>query len=116
MSANPTPGLAAKAAAAAVVAEAVALGMSPGRLIGQRFRASLAARPVPVADSLPARTWREIDARVRVAVVMLATDTPGDIQALARQPWDAWSNADKARIASTARQLSGELRSAACLW
>jgi hypothetical protein len=102
--------------AADIVAEARAAEVCPGRMIGQHLRQMFDKLPRVEAEGLPARTWRGMDPTARLALVMLASQAPGNPDDLARQSWDAFSAADKLAIGSTARLLSAGLAGAACLW
>lgn len=104
------------ASAAQLRAEADAAGVHPGVIIGRRLRANLAAQAKAPADSLPGRTWRAIAPEVRVTLVMLAATAEGDPRRLAAQPWESFSDADRASIAATARTFARELAGASCLW
>lgn len=113
MSGHMPPALQATTTAIALRAEADARGISIPRLIAQRTREALKARE---RDSLPGQTWRAIDIRTRKVLVMLAATAPGDANDLARQPWESFTDNDRASMASCARELSRELKGAACLW
>lgn len=73
-------------------------------------------RAMKTGQSLPGRTWEAISTQVRTALVMLTLDTPGDPRTIARQPWESFSDQDRAALAATARQFHDELKHARCLW
>lgn len=116
MSGQLSPAMAQAAGAHALRAQADAAGVSIGRLVAARFRAGLEARKGREPDSLPGRTWRAMSERTRVVLVMLAASTDGNPQDVARQPWESFSDGDKASMAACARELGGNLRDAACLF
>lgn len=113
MSGHMPPALQATTTAIALRAEADARGISIPRLIAQRTREALKARE---RDSLPGQTWRAINLAVRTTIVMLACTQPGEPRELARQPWESFSDSDRASMAACARELFRELKGAACLW
>ncbi len=102
------------AAGAALRADADARGVSIGRALIARYM--VGQRPATEPDSLPGRTWRAMSVPARTVVVMLAASTSGDPREAARQPWESFSDADRASMAACARDLSRELRDAACLF
>lgn len=116
MSGQLTPAMAGAAGGHALRAQADAAGVSIGRLIGARVRASIEGRQGREPDSLPGRTWRAMSVPARTVVVMLAASTSGDPREAARQPWESFSDADRASMAACARDLSRELRDSACLF
>lgn len=113
MSGRMPPALQATTTAIALRAEADARGISIPRLIAQRTREALKERE---RDSLPGQTWRAIGLHVRTTLVMLASTRQGDARELARQPWESFSDDDRASMAACARELQRELKGAACLW
>lgn len=104
------------ASAHAFAAEAQALGIPPGRLVARKLRESLDKRAPVERDSLPARTWRGIHLSVRTSLVMLAAEQQGDPRTIAMQPWESFSDSDKASLSSVARMFAQELRGAGALW
>lgn len=112
---GPLPTAIAQAASrAAVIAEQRASGLGWAEFM--RRRARTYGKPATERDSLPGRTWADMHQGVRTALVMLSIDTAGEPRELARQPWDAFSDTDKAALAACARQFRHECRNAGCLW
>lgn len=116
MSGQMPKGLAAAAGAIALRAEADAKGVSIGRLVAARTRATLEARKGREADSLPGRTWREMPIKVRTVVVMLACAADGDPRHLAAQPWASFAGSDQCAMSACARDLARGLSNAASLF
>lgn len=75
-------------------------------------------KPLPDQDrqGLPARTWSAIDMRTRAVLVMLGAQTMEDPREVARRPWASLSDADRQGIAACAREISANLKDAACLF
>lgn len=114
---GPLPAVVARAASGhALRAEADAKGVTVGRLVAARFRAGLEAGKGREPDSLPGRTWRAMSLATRTVVVMLAASTQGDPREAARQPWESFTDSDRASMAACARELGRELSGAACLF
>lgn len=89
---------------------------APCREALMRVRQAIVSRPVPESQSLPGATWRDIALPVRTTLVMLASDQPGDPRVLACQPWESFTDKDRAAIAAAARDIAHELRHAATLY
>lgn len=96
-------------------ADAERRGLTIGRTIAARFREAAEARKGREPDSLPGRTWRAMSERARIVIVMLG-GSADDPQRAARQPWESFSDADKAAMGAVARELGANLRDAACLF
>jgi hypothetical protein len=65
---------------------------------------------------LPAKTWAAMSHRARSVLVMLGAKTAEDPRELARRPWGSLSDTDRDGIAACAKELSRDLRDAACLF
>lgn len=75
-------------------------------------------KPLPEKDAqgLPARTWSAIDMRTRSVLVMLGASSMEDPREVARRPWGSLSESDRQGIAAVAREISANLKDAACLF
>lgn len=101
------------AAGAKLADDAQREGLTVGRLVQRRALARISTRS---AESLPGAAWREMALRTRTVLVMLAGETDGDPREVARRPWEALADSDRASIAACARTLHRDLAGAACLF
>lgn len=67
-------------------------------------------------QGLPSKTWAAMSPRAKTVLVMLGAKTVEDPRELARRPWGSLSDEDRTGIAACARELSHNLRDAACLF
>lgn len=116
MSGPMQPAVAQAAGSHALIAQAHAEGVHPGVVIARNLRASLDARTPTERDSLPGRAWRAIPIKVRLALVMLASTQRGDPSVIALQPWESFTDSDRAEIGACAREFRRGLSDAASLW
>lgn len=74
--------------------------------------------PLKEADNhgLPQKTWADIPMRTRAVLVMLGATSMEDPREVARRPWASLSQADREGIGACAREISRNLRNAACLF
>lgn len=105
-----------------------AAGAEGYALQGAQFRAQAAAEGVPVhvvalreararALAVPpadvaGRAWRDTPERVRMLLLMLATERP---ESAARMPWASFTADERTAIGAAARQLRADLHGAAWL-
>lgn len=117
MSGPMQPAVAKAAGSIALLAQAKAEGVHPGKIIAANLRAVLDKRPkAEAAESLPCRTWKAIPHDIRTMLVMMAAEAPGDPRTLARQPWDSFPENDRTRMGACARDFHKALKDAAALW
>jgi hypothetical protein len=67
-------------------------------------------------QGLPSKTWAAMSPRAKTVLVMLGAKTEEDPREMARRPWGSLSDEDRTGIAACARELSHNLRDAACLF
>lgn len=60
------------------------------------------------AAAMP-RLWGDMDASVRMVLVMLACGQAGDVQRIVRQPWGSFSANDQEAMASASRLVIDKL-------
>lgn len=115
---GPLPRAVAEAAnAIALRAEATHRGVSIGKVVIDRARATLDANvKAERGVGLPGRVWGAIPERTRLVLVMLGCEASGEAQRLCRQPWESFSADDQGRMAAAARTLSRDLSASSALY
>ena len=76
-------------------------------------RAGITKRAENIPQSVVGAVWRGVSLQVRTALVMLATDKPGDARTYARRSWDAYGAIEQAAIGAAAREIVLQLDGAA---
>ncbi len=115
MSGQMSQALAAAAGGIALRAEAEAKGVTIGRLIAAKTRASLEAHKGAEPDSLPGRVWRGMPQQARWLCCTMASKCD-DADRASRMPWESFSDAERASMAAFARQMQGAFSAARCLF
>lgn len=67
-------------------------------------------------QGLPSRTWAAMPLNTKAVLAMLGGTGVEDPREIARRPWGSIPEADRAGIATCARDLSKHLRGASCLF
>jgi len=67
-------------------------------------------------QGLPSKTWAGMSPRVKTVLVMLGAKSVEDPREVARRPWGSLSDEDRTGIAACAKEMSQNLRDAACLF
>lgn len=67
-------------------------------------------------QGLPSKTWAAMSVRTKAVLVMLGAQSMEDPREVARRPWGSLSDEDRTGIAACAKELSQNLRDAACLF
>lgn len=67
-------------------------------------------------QGLPQKTWTDMDERTRTVLAMLGGTGMEDPRQVARRPWAALSDEDRAGIGAVARALNRQLKYAHCLF
>lgn len=70
----------------------------------------------PDLQGLPQGVWAAMSLRTRAVLVMLGAASMEDPRQVARRPWEALSDADRAGIAAVAQTLRKDLKAAVCLF
>ena len=68
------------------------------------------------SQGLPSKTWAAMSPRVKTVLVMLGATSAIDPREAARRPWGSLSEEDRTGIAACAKEMSRNLRDAACLF